>query len=53
MSREVALFTSRDKSDSGTGRPSFVRPADPEAVEERRDTRHGMGAHQSVSIPVI
>ena len=31
------LFDSRDKYDSGTGWPSFVRPLSPEAVEEHRD----------------
>ena len=36
------LFESTDKFDSGSGWPSFVRPADDEAVEEHRDLAHGM-----------
>jgi methionine-R-sulfoxide reductase len=32
-----ALFSSRDKYDSGTGWPSFTRPIDPAAVETKRD----------------
>jgi methionine-R-sulfoxide reductase len=36
------LFASRDKFDSGTGWPSFVRPILPGAIVERRDTSHGM-----------
>lgn len=31
------LFSSKDKFDSGTGWPSFVRPITPEAVMERED----------------
>ena len=36
------LFASNDKFDSGSGWPSFTRPAASEAVEEHSDTSHGM-----------
>lgn len=36
------LFDSEDKFDSGTGWPSFTRPASERAVEARRDASHGM-----------
>lgn len=36
------LFSSRDKFDSGTGWPSFVRPITPTAVRLREDGTHGM-----------
>jgi peptide methionine sulfoxide reductase msrA/msrB len=36
------LFSSRDKFDSGTGWPSFTRPIDPAAIEERTDATFGM-----------
>lgn len=36
------LFTSDAKYDSGSGWPSFIRPADVAAVVEHRDTSHGM-----------
>ncbi len=36
------VFESADKYDSGSGWPSFVRPADGEAIEEHSDTSHGM-----------
>jgi peptide-methionine (R)-S-oxide reductase len=36
------LFKSGDKFDSGSGWPSFVRPAGDEAVDENRDMTHGM-----------
>ena len=36
------LFESEAKFDSGSGWPSFTRPASDEAVEEHRDTAHGM-----------
>ena len=36
------LFESDDKFDSGSGWPSFVRPAEEGAVEEHRDVTHGM-----------
>ena len=36
------LFESEDKFDSGSGWPSFVKPAEDGAVAEHRDTAHGM-----------
>ena len=36
------LFSSTDKFDSGTGWPSFIKPIVPGAVEETKDTSHGM-----------
>ncbi|GAB3731330.1 peptide-methionine (R)-S-oxide reductase MsrB [Luteimonas pelagia] len=36
------LFDSGDKYDSGSGWPSFTRPAEPAAVEEVVDESHGM-----------
>ena len=36
------LFTSDAKFDSGSGWPSFIRPADSSAVIEHRDVSHGM-----------
>jgi len=36
------LFDSTDKFDSGSGWPSFTKPANQTAVEERNDTSHGM-----------
>ena len=36
------LFSSTDKFDSGTGRPSFTRPIDASLVDESYDDRFGM-----------
>ena len=36
------LFTSGAKYDSGSGWPSFTAPAEGDAVDEHRDTTHGM-----------
>ena len=39
---ETVLFTSDDKFDSGSGWPSYVRPADEASVTTREDISHGM-----------
>ena len=36
------LFESEDKFDSGSGWPSFTKPAEAGVVDEFRDTAHGM-----------
>lgn len=36
------LFVSDDKFESGSGWPSFTRPAEGQAVEEHSDASHGM-----------
>jgi peptide methionine sulfoxide reductase msrA/msrB len=36
-----ALFSSKDKFDSGTGWPSFTRPIEDKIVTEKRDSSHG------------
>jgi peptide-methionine (R)-S-oxide reductase len=36
------LFTSADKFDSGSGWPSFTKPATDEVVDEHLDQSHGM-----------
>ena len=36
------LFKSEAKYDSGSGWPSFIKPADSDAVVEHRDVSHGM-----------
>jgi peptide-methionine (R)-S-oxide reductase len=38
----IALFTSDEKYDSGSGWPSFTAPVEEDAVEEIRDVSHGM-----------
>jgi len=38
----LALFKSDTKFDSGTGWPSYFQPASKDAVDEHRDTAHGM-----------
>jgi peptide-methionine (R)-S-oxide reductase len=38
----VALFESNDKYDSGSGWPSFTRPADEQMIDEHRDSSFGM-----------
>lgn len=37
-----ALFSSKDKFDSGSGWPSFTKPVKQESVIEHLDTTHGM-----------
>ena len=39
---ETPLFDSRDKFESGTGWPSFIRPIEPAFVAETTDRSHGM-----------
>jgi peptide-methionine (R)-S-oxide reductase len=42
------LFQSENKFDSGSGWPSFTRPAEPGAVEEHSDVSHGMARTEVV-----
>ena len=42
------LFDSGDKFESGTGWPSFTRPAEGAEVGENRDTSHGMVRTETV-----
>lgn len=46
-----ALFSSRDKFDSGTGWPSFTRPVQAGVVAEVVDCSHGMERVEVRSIP--
>jgi peptide-methionine (R)-S-oxide reductase len=39
---DAPLFSSEDKYDSGSGWPSFTRPAEGAAVDEHLDRSHGM-----------
>ena len=39
---DAPLFAAKDKFDSGTGWPSYVRPVSPTAVKELADHSHGM-----------
>ena len=38
----ATLFRAEEKFESGSGWPSFTRPADPRAVTTHRDSSHGM-----------
>lgn len=42
------LFDADTKYDSGSGWPSFFAPLNPDAVEELRDTSHGMVRTEAV-----
>ena len=48
---DTPLFDSRDKFESGTGWPSFIRAIDPRFVGETTDTSHGM-SRTEVHCPV-
>ena len=44
------LFSSLDKFDSNCGWPSFTKPVDPDHVDERHDSSHGMSRTEVRSI---
>ena len=45
---DAELFESDTKYDSGSGWPSFTKPMDGDAVDEKRDFTHGMVRTESV-----